>query len=106
MTVASSTLLRFQLQIHRTEFPPQYPSITLTYMHTIDVAAEKLVYQGRLKVRVYAIENTHYSLISTLKPTYGELSSYSYRFESPDRTFVFAGDTGPSDAIRRHCSRS
>jgi ribonuclease BN (tRNA processing enzyme) len=33
------------------------------------------------------------------KQSFGEVKSYAYRFETPDRTIVFTGDTGPSDAV-------
>lgn len=50
------------------------------------------------KVRVLAVENTHYS---QLPPTGLPFvpRSYSYRFETTGRTVVFTGDTGPSAAL-------
>src|SRR5262249_34500229 len=50
------------------------------------------------KVKVIAVENTHFHFPPGSRPD-GKYRSYSYRFETPDRVVVFAGDTGPSDAL-------
>lgn len=49
-------------------------------------------------VRVTAVENTHFHFPPG-SPGYGKYKSYSYRFDTPDRSVVFTGDTGPSDAV-------
>jgi ribonuclease BN (tRNA processing enzyme) len=46
-------------------------------------------------ITVTAVENTHYHAESKAH------KSYSLRFELPDRTVVFTGDTGPSEAVTR-----
>lgn len=48
--------------------------------------------------KVTAISNSHYSFApgSKLAEKY---QSLSFRFETPDRTYVFTGDTGPSAAV-------
>jgi ribonuclease BN (tRNA processing enzyme) len=49
---------------------------------------------------VTAVENTHY----TLPPGSIEAEqnkSYAYRFDLPDRSIVFTGDTGPSENIEK-----
>jgi ribonuclease BN (tRNA processing enzyme) len=56
-----------------------------------------VVYQDD-KVKVIAAENTHFHFPKGSRPD-GKYSSYSYRFETPDRVVVFTGDTGPSDAL-------
>jgi ribonuclease BN (tRNA processing enzyme) len=56
-----------------------------------------VVYQDD-KVKVIAIENTHFHFPAGSRPD-GKYRSYSYRFETPDRVVVFAGDTGPSDEL-------
>jgi ribonuclease BN (tRNA processing enzyme) len=56
-----------------------------------------VVYQDD-KVKVIAVENTHFHFPPGSRPD-GKYRSYSYRFETPDRVVVFAGDTGPSDAL-------
>ena len=55
-----------------------------------------LVYQDA-NIKVTAVENTHYQFHSGINV--GKHKSYAYRFEAPDRVIVFAGDTGPSDAV-------
>ena len=47
-------------------------------------------------VKVTAIENSHFNFPTTSP---GKYKSYAYRFDTPDRSVVFTGDTGPSDAI-------
>jgi ribonuclease BN (tRNA processing enzyme) len=49
------------------------------------------------KIRVTAVENTHYSLMP--KSDRGRLKSYSYRVETPHGVILFSGDTGQSDAV-------
>jgi ribonuclease BN (tRNA processing enzyme) len=51
-------------------------------------------------VKVTAVENTHFHFMPG-SPAYGKYKSYSYRFDAPDRSIVFTGDTGPSDAVTR-----
>ncbi|MGH9410333.1 MAG: MBL fold metallo-hydrolase [Vicinamibacterales bacterium] len=51
------------------------------------------------KIRVTAVENTHYALMPAQSRR--ELKSYSYRIETPHGAVVFTGDTGPSDAVAR-----
>jgi ribonuclease BN (tRNA processing enzyme) len=49
-------------------------------------------------IKVTAVENTHFNF-QPGSPGYGKYKSYAYRFDTPDRSVVFTGDTGPSDAI-------
>ena len=49
------------------------------------------------KVRVSAIENTHFHLSKGSEP--GSNKSYAYRFETNNKVIVFTGDTGPSEAV-------
>jgi ribonuclease BN (tRNA processing enzyme) len=49
-------------------------------------------------VKVTAVENTHFHF-KPGSPGYGKYKSYSYRFDAPDRSLVFTGDTGPSDSV-------
>jgi ribonuclease BN (tRNA processing enzyme) len=49
-------------------------------------------------VKVTAVENTHFHF-QPGSPGYGKYKSYAYRFDTPDRSVVFTGDTGPSDAV-------
>ncbi|HEY4344512.1 MAG TPA: MBL fold metallo-hydrolase [Parvibaculum sp.] len=52
------------------------------------------------KIKVTAAENSHYSFA----PGSEEAKKYvslSYRFDAPDRSIVFTGDTGPSAAVEK-----
>jgi len=57
------------------------------------------VYQDS-NIKVTAVENTHFH-IPEGTPYYGKYKSYAYRIETPDRVFVFTGDTGPSEDVAR-----
>jgi ribonuclease BN (tRNA processing enzyme) len=59
--------------------------------------APGVVYQDD-KVKVIAVENTHFHFPPGSLPD-GNYRSYSYRFETRDRVVVFTGDTGSSDAV-------
>ncbi len=49
-------------------------------------------------VSVTAVENSHFNFPPD-SPAFGKYRSYSYRFETLDKTIVFTGDTGPSEAV-------
>jgi ribonuclease BN (tRNA processing enzyme) len=49
-------------------------------------------------VTVTAAENSHFHFPPG-SPGYGKYKSYAYRFDAADRSVVFTGDTGPSDAV-------
>ena len=49
-------------------------------------------------VKVTSVENTHFHFPPG-SPGYGKYKSYAYRFDTPGRSVVFTGDTGPSEAI-------
>jgi ribonuclease BN (tRNA processing enzyme) len=55
-----------------------------------------LIYQDT-NIKVSAVENSHFDFHKA--PASGKHKSYSYRFETPDRVIVFAGDTGASEAV-------
>lgn len=80
------------------ELPPGPPMASLFRAHDLDVTSPKLVYQDD-KVRVFAVENSHYVTMKMAKQPYGTPKSYAYRFETPDRVVVFTGDSGPSPAL-------
>lgn len=79
--------------------PLQPPMAQVTTAHDVSADARRvLIFQDDL-VRVYAVENSHYSAIPEAKRHGGAWKSYSYRFETPDKIIVFTGDTGPSHAV-------
>ena len=63
-----------------------------------DIAGNGLVYQDD-KIRVTAIENAHFALMSAKQRE--RFKSYSYRIQTPHGVIVFTGDTGPSDAVAK-----
>ena len=60
-------------------------------------AGTGLVFQDA-NVKVTSVENSHFNFPQG-KPAFGLYKSYSYRFDAPDRSIVFTGDTGPSEAV-------
>ncbi len=58
-----------------------------------------LVFQDG-NIKVTAVENTHFHFTPG-SPGYGKYKSYAYRFDTADRSIVFTGDTGPSDAVAK-----
>jgi ribonuclease BN (tRNA processing enzyme) len=72
--------------------PARFPPV----IHGHNVTAG-LIYRDA-NVKVSATENTHFHF-PVGNPPYGKYESYSYRFETPGRTVVFTGDTGPSGAV-------
>ena len=50
------------------------------------------------RVKITAVRNTHYATIDGDRLLQGA-ASYSFRFDAPDRSIVFTGDSGPSDDI-------
>ncbi|WP_161956806.1 MBL fold metallo-hydrolase [Sphingosinithalassobacter portus] len=84
--------------IYTAQIPPSPTISELVRPHDIDVTGPAVIYQDD-KVRVTAVENTHYSAMPDGRRPLGAARSYSYRFDTPDRSVVFTGDTGPSDAV-------
>lgn len=64
--------------------------------HGHDVAPGVIYHDA--KVTVTAAENTHFHFPPG-SPPFGKYHSYSYRFDTPGRSVVFTGDTGPSEAV-------
>jgi ribonuclease BN (tRNA processing enzyme) len=50
------------------------------------------------RIVVTAVENTHYMGANANAATPAD-KSYAYRFDTPGRSIVFCGDTGPSEAV-------
>jgi ribonuclease BN (tRNA processing enzyme) len=72
-------------------------SIPATKLFRSKDADVGMVFQDS-NIKVTAVENTHFHFPPG-SPGYGKYKSYSYRFDAADRSIVFTGDTGPSDAI-------
>lgn len=84
--------------IYAAEMPPTPPISEMVKAHDFDISRPTVVYQDDL-VKVTAVENTHYVTIPQDRRPLGAKRSYSYRFDTPDKTIVFTGDTGPSEAV-------
>ena len=82
---------------NRSDFPVRNGEFASPFAaHEID--HEGVVFQDD-KIRVVAVENTHYALMPAEDRKH--LKSFSYRFETPHGVIVFTGDTAPSDAVAR-----
>ena len=66
-----------------------------TFVLAQDIPGDGEIYRDE-RVRVTATENTHYRLFKA-----GPDKSYAYRFDTAERSVVFTGDTGESEAIVR-----
>jgi ribonuclease BN (tRNA processing enzyme) len=53
------------------------------------------------KIRVTAVQNSHYQMQFTDAVAHNRDLSISYRIETPDRVIVISGDTGRSDALEQ-----
>ena len=85
-------------QLYAAFFPPMASIADSITAHDVNVSAETLVYQDD-KIKVFAIENTHYSPIPVEMKKANNWKSYSYRFVTPHKTIVFTGDTGPNEEL-------
>jgi ribonuclease BN (tRNA processing enzyme) len=74
-------------------------TVLATKLFSSKDADEGLVFQDA-NIKVTAVENTHFHF-PTGSLGYGKYRSYAYRFDMADRSVVFTGDTGPSDAIAK-----
>lgn len=82
------------------EVPTPVPMSKLFHAHDLHLSGPTLVYRDS-DVRVFAVPNTHYITMKLPRRSYGIDQSYAYRFETKDRTVVFTGDTGWSEAVVR-----
>lgn len=75
------------------------PTISrIAFPHDIDVTKPTVIYQDS-NVKVTAVENSHYVTLDPAKRPPGAKRSYALRFDLADRSIVFTGDTGPSEAV-------
>lgn len=83
-------------------FLPAAPPLASTIItHDIDVdGSGQTVYQDD-RLKVIAVQNTHYSATTPPRNQAVNWKSYAFRFETRDKVIVFTGDTGPSEAVTR-----
>lgn len=95
---AGVTYLKMVLDLYAAQMAP-IPSIAeLVRAHDVDATSPVVIYQDE-KVKVSAVENTHYYTLPADRRPIGGARSYSYRFDTPGRSIVFTGDTGPSEGL-------
>jgi ribonuclease BN (tRNA processing enzyme) len=70
------------------------PIVKVYFGHDV---APGMIFQDT-NVKVTAVENTHFHFPPG-SPGFGKYASYAYRFDASDKSVVFTGDTGPSDAV-------
>ena len=84
--------VRYQMEIFASEVDDlNMPELGEDFV--IREVAPGIVYQDH-NVTVSAVENSHYQHIASGSPADVRDKSYSYRFDLPDRSIVFTGDTG------------
>ena len=84
--------------IHGLVLPPHPNPDELVKVDEVDAPAKRLIFADD-RLKVYAVANSHYVATPSARAVYGENRSYSYRFETADRTIVITGDTGPSQPL-------
>jgi ribonuclease BN (tRNA processing enzyme) len=70
------------------------PAAKIFSGHDVEAGTE---YQDA-NVKVTAVENSHFHFPAG-SPGFGKYKSFSYRFDTADRSVVFTGGTGSSDAV-------
>jgi ribonuclease BN (tRNA processing enzyme) len=96
LVAAAQSFLAVSERIFRSGVPMR-PSAQRFEGH--DFSADGEVFRDD-RVVVSAAENTHYHHAPG-SPSSGKDKSYSLRFDTPGRSIVFSGDTGPSEALER-----
>jgi ribonuclease BN (tRNA processing enzyme) len=82
-------------RIFRAGAPELQPAATMFQAH--DIHRDGQFYRDA-RIAVRAAENSHYYFKSGSALT-GRDMSFSYRFDTPNGSVVFTGDTGPSQAV-------
>jgi ribonuclease BN (tRNA processing enzyme) len=90
-------------EIYGLQLPPHPKLASLFASHDIAEARGQVVYADA-RVSVRAVENSHFTHMDLPVRTYGKTKSYAYRFDTKDRSVVFTGDTGPSEAVSKLAS--
>ncbi|QUT05054.1 MBL fold metallo-hydrolase [Sphingobium phenoxybenzoativorans] len=83
--------------IFTAQLPPGQGLKEMMKVSEIERSGPVQIYQDDL-VKVTAVENSHYDTMDKSRlPAGGK--SFAYRFDTPGRSIVFTGDSGPSPAI-------
>lgn len=98
---AAIDYISIPVEIFRSQYPPR-PQLNERFLATEPEVKSgidpTLIYTDEL-VKVWAVENSHYATMKSTSRPYGRDKSYSYRFDTPERSIVFTGDTGPSKSL-------
>ena len=95
---AAYQYIRIPYAVFAAEGGGPHGGVPATSPFAVHEIGDGVVYQDD-KIKVEAVENTHYVLMP--QAARASMKSYAYRFETPYGTIVFTGDTGPSDAVAR-----
>jgi ribonuclease BN (tRNA processing enzyme) len=94
---AAQDYLSVSERIFRAGVPELVPAGPMFQAHDIDNDGQ---FYEDARIRVTSAENSHFQFRSEDVAT-GQDRSYSYRFDTPNGSVVFTGDTGPSDAVTK-----
>jgi ribonuclease BN (tRNA processing enzyme) len=86
-------------EIHREQLPPIAALADSVAAFDKEAKGPTIIYKDD-RVTVTAVENSHYSGFAPGAIPAGT-RSYAYRFDTADRSIVFTGDTGPSEALEK-----
>lgn len=95
LTRAALSYLSVSERIFRAGVPALQPAAPMFRAHDIHRNGE-FYRDGRISVS--AVKNSHFHFKSGSAAT-GQDMSFSYRFDTPNGSIVFTGDTGPSQAV-------
>lgn len=95
VATAAAAYFKRSNEIRMSEAPPH---AVAPIFDAHDAGCAGPVYQDA-NVTVTCVENTHFRNLLPGSVAYGRDKSYSYRFQTADRTIVFTGDTGVSDRV-------
>ncbi|KRB81349.1 hypothetical protein ASE00_15290 [Sphingomonas sp. Root710] len=84
-------------RIFRAQAPVAPPMADIV---TAQDVAPGIIYKDE-NIIVTAVENSHYATMHLPAAGHGADRSYSLRFETPDGSVVFTGDTGPGESLTR-----
>lgn len=81
------------------QIPPGPSIATITEAREIAGSGPVVIFQDD-RLKVTAVENSHYDTMDPAKLPKGA-KSFAYRFDTADRSIVYTGDSGPSEAMEK-----
>ncbi|MHA6766972.1 MBL fold metallo-hydrolase [Sphingobium ummariense] len=90
--------LSIPIGVHQAQSPWFVSMATYFAGHDVEASEPRIIYQDD-KLKVTAVPNSHFIAMSPEKRPLGARLSYSYRFDTADRSIVVTGDTGPSESL-------